>query len=106
MFVHRNFRAPQLQTRPAGNNKTVISVGLALYEGEHLLSRSQAKRILNRVEKFKTVILDFQDIDFIGEAFADEVFRVFVRRNPQISLIPLNFTKDVEQAIRAAKSKS
>jgi anti-sigma regulatory factor (Ser/Thr protein kinase) len=87
-------------------NKTVVPVKLALYEGERLVSRSQAKRILNRVEKFKTVILDFQDVDFIGQAFADEVFRVFTRRNPQISLIPVHITKDVEQAIQAAKSTS
>lgn len=85
-------------------NKTVVPVKLALYEGERLVSRSQAKRILNRVEKFKTVLLDFQDVDFIGQAFADEVFRVFARRNPQISLIPVNITKSVEQAIQAAES--
>lgn len=85
-------------------NKTVVPVRLALYEGEQLVSRSQAKRILNRVEKFKTVLLDFQDVDFIGQAFADEVFRVFARRNPQISLIPVNLAKSVEQAIQSAKS--
>lgn len=85
-------------------NKTVVPVKLALYEGERLVSRSQAKRILNRVEKFKTVLLDFQDVDFIGQAFADEVFRVFARRNPQISLRPINLTKSVEQMIQAAKS--
>lgn len=85
-------------------NKTVVPVRLALYEGERLVSRSQAKRILNRVEKFKTVLLDFQGVDFIGQAFADEVFRVFARRNPQISLIPVNIAKSVEQAIQAAES--
>jgi len=37
--------------------KTVIPLRLALYEGETLVSRSQAKRILNRVEKFRIVIL-------------------------------------------------
>lgn len=85
-------------------NKTVVPVKLALYEGERLVSRSQAKRILNRVEKFKIVLLDFQGVDFIGQAFADEVFRVFARRNPQITLIPTHITKDVEQSIQAAKS--
>ena len=83
-------------------NKTIVPVKLVLYEGERLVSRSQAKRILNRVERFKTVLLDFQDVDFIGQAFADEVFRVFVRNNPQITLVPVNITKSVEQAIKAA----
>ena len=87
-------------------NKTVVPVKLALYEGERLVSRSQAKRILNRVEKFKTVLLDFQGVDFIGQAFADEVFRVFTRNNPHIELIPIRITKDVEQTILAAKSST
>ena len=87
-------------------NKTVVPVKLALYEGERLVSRSQAKRILNRVEKFKTVLLDFQGVDFIGQAFADEVFRVFTRNNPLIELIPIRTTKDVERTILAAKSST
>jgi len=87
-------------------NKTVVPVKLALYEGERLVSRSQAKRILNRVEKFKTVLLDFQGVDFIGQAFADEVFRVFTRNNPHIELVPIHITKDVEQTIQAAKSST
>jgi len=85
-------------------NKTVVPIKLALYEGETLVSRSQAKRILNRIEKFKTVLLDFQGVDSIGQAFADEVFRVFARRNPQIELVPFNLTIDVEKMIKAAKS--
>lgn len=87
-------------------NKTIVPVKLVLYEGERLVSRSQAKRILNRVERFKTVMLDFQDVDFIGQAFADEVFRVFTRNNPQITLIPVNITKSVEQAIKAAENSN
>ena len=84
-------------------NKTIVPVRLALYEGEQLISRSQAKRILNRVEKFKTVMLDFQNVGFIGQAFADEVFRVFTRKNPQIKLTPININETVKQAIQAAK---
>lgn len=82
-------------------NKTVVPVKLALYEGEQLISRSQAKRILNRVEKFKTVMLDFQDVSLIGQGFADEVFRVFAARNPQIKLIPINLNEDIQRSIKA-----
>jgi len=85
-------------------NTTVIPVKLVLYEGEKLVSRSQAKRILNRVEKFKKVLLDFADVDSIGQAFADEVFRVFVRRNPHIDIIPVNMTGNIEKMIHAAKN--
>jgi anti-sigma regulatory factor (Ser/Thr protein kinase) len=86
-------------------NKTVVPVKLALYEGKQLVSRSQAKRILNRVEKFKTVILDFQDVDYIGQGFADEMFRVFAIRNPQIKLIPVNHSEDIKKSIQAAISE-
>lgn len=83
-------------------NKTIVPVKLALYEGERLISRSQAKRILNRVEKFKTVILNFEGVDMIGQAFADEVFRVFARKNPDINLIPTHLADEVRKTIQAA----
>ncbi|MHB8254030.1 MAG: STAS-like domain-containing protein [Acidiferrobacter sp.] len=60
-----------------GFNKTVVPVRLAQYGNEKLISRSQAKRLLARIERFKVVILDFSEVDMIGQAFADEVFRVF-----------------------------
>ena len=83
-------------------NKTVVPLRLAVYETERLVSRSQAKRIVNRIDKFKTVLLDFHGVEFIGQAFADEIFRVFARRNQQITLIPLNMAKEVEKMVRAA----
>ena len=85
-------------------NTTVVPVKLVLYEGEKLVSRSQAKRILNRIEKFKTVLLDFEGVDSIGQAFADEVFRVFARRNPQINIHPIHVTDRINRMIIAAKS--
>lgn len=85
-------------------NTTVVPVKLVLYEGEKLVSRSQAKRILNRVEKFKTVLLDFEGVDSIGQAFADEVFRVFARRNPHINIQPTHVSDNINRMIHAAKS--
>jgi anti-sigma regulatory factor (Ser/Thr protein kinase) len=85
-------------------NKTVVPVKLALYEGGRLISRSQAKRILNRVEQFETVLLDFKGVDMIGQAFADEVFRVFAKRNPQILIHAIHQNADVEKMIKAAKA--
>ncbi len=87
-------------------NKTVVPIKLALYEGERLVSRSQGKRILNRVEKFKTVLLDFEGVDSIGQAFADEVFRVFARQHPGIQLIPVNHNEDIRRMILSAQSSS
>lgn len=85
-------------------NTTIVPVRLALYEGEKLVSRSQARRILNRVDKFKTVLLDFENVTSIGQAFADEVFRVFAKQNPNITLHPVHMSEDVERTARAAIS--
>ncbi len=85
-------------------NTTVVPVKLVLYEGEKLVSRSQAKRILNRVEKFNTVLLDFEGVDSIGQAFADEVFRVFARKNPHTSIQPTHTSDSIDRMIHAAKS--
>ncbi len=84
-------------------NKTVLALELALYDQEKLVSRSQAKRVLNRVDKFTTVALDFEGIDSIGQAFSDEIFRVFTRNNPEITLVPINMTEQVEKMVKRAQ---
>lgn len=87
-----------------GFTKTVVPVKLAQYGTDKLISRSQAKRLLSRVELFKTVILDFTDVQTIGQAFADEIFRVFQQEHPEIDLYPINANEEVSQMIARAKS--
>lgn len=77
-------------------SKTVIPLQLARYGGEQLVSRSQAKRLIARFDQFRTVVLDFTGITEIGQAFADEVFRVYARAHPEIEIVPRNMTKEVE----------
>lgn len=81
-------------------HKTVIPVKLAQYQGDGLVSRSQAKRIMRRIDKFKTVILDFTDVSKIGQGFADEIFRVFVAANPDIKVSTANVNSRVEKMIQ------
>ena len=83
-------------------NKTVIPVRLAQYKNEKLVSRSQAKRILIRVEKFENVIFDFAEVKAIGQAFADEIFRVYAQRHSEITLTPVNMVDDVKRMIKKA----
>ena len=85
--------------------KTVVPVKLVQYGNELLVSRSQAKRLMARVDKFKVVILDFDKIDAVGQAFADEVFRVFLNRHPDIQLHAINTNDDVKQMILRAGGK-
>lgn len=80
-----------------GFTKTVVPMKLAQYGEEQLISRSQAKRLIARFDKFKKVVLDFQGVREIGQAFSDELFRVYGKNNPQIELIPMNMEKGVEQ---------
>jgi len=54
-----------------GFTKTIVPVRLTQYGDDKLVSRSQAKRLLARIDRFKTVILDFDAVETIGQAFAD-----------------------------------
>ncbi len=89
-----------------GFTKTHVPVQLARYEGDTLVSRSQAKRLLARFDQFKEVFLDFSDIENIGQAFADEIFRVFRNAHPDIKLMWTNANPDVENMIRRALSST
>jgi uncharacterized protein DUF4325 len=72
------------------------------------MSRSQARWVLARFERFKEVFLDFSGIEFIGQAFADEVFRVYAADHPEIKLLAANANEQVShmiwRAVAAAKS--
>lgn len=85
-------------------DKTVVPMRLAQYHDEKLISRSQAKRVAHRFERFKRVELDFAGITDIGQAFADELFRVFVRAHPEIRVTPINTAPAVDQMIRRVVS--
>ncbi len=85
-------------------DKTVVPLRLAQHEGEKLVSRSQAKRVAHRFERFKRVELDFTGIEEIGQAFADEMFRVFATAHPGIRITPINTSPAVAQMIRRVVS--
>ncbi len=85
-------------------HKTLIPVKLMEHEGETLISRSQAKRLITRFEKFIEVGLDFDGVKQIGQAFADQVFRVFQNKHPEVRLLVINTTKDVDNMIKRVQS--
>jgi DNA-binding Lrp family transcriptional regulator len=88
-----------------GFDKTIVPVELVRYGNENLVSRSQAKRMLARLEKFATVILDFKGVEEIGRAFADEVFRVFQNAHPNISILPMHTTQAIDAVIKQVSPK-
>ncbi len=85
-------------------NKTVIPARLAQYGNEKLVSRSQAKRLLVRIERFQNVIFDFDEVSTIGQAFADEIFRVYSQSHPDIILLPVKMEPNVEKMVKRAIS--
>src|SRR5689334_5306142 len=69
-----------------------------------LVSRSQAKRVLARLEAFRTVIFNFDRVPSIGQAFADEMFRVFPAAHPNMRLSILNANDEIRAMIRHVTS--
>lgn len=80
-------------------DKTEVRIKLFAM-GTIYISRSQARRVLLGLEKFKTVIMDFDRVPTIGQAFADEIFRVFLINNPKINIVPTNMNKAVEFMVK------
>jgi uncharacterized protein (DUF1330 family) len=80
----------------------VIPVRLARMGAESLVSRSQAQRLLARVDRFKVVLFDFRDVETIGQAFADEIFRVYAKGHPEVELLPIHASVQVQQMISRA----
>lgn len=89
-----------------GIARAIVPVRLAGDGRDPLMSRSQAKRLLERLERFGTVQLDFREVDTIGPAFVDEIFRVFARRHPEVDLIPVHASAQAQEMIGRARQSS
>ncbi len=74
-------------------------VFVKLYRGEYV-SRSEARRMLARLDKFKIVELDFRGVKSLGQGFADEVFRVFAASHPRAEIRIVNLAPGLEPMIR------
>lgn len=85
-------------------DKTIIMVKLYTMRTVYV-SRSQARRVMTNVEKkFKVIVLDFENVPTIGQAFADEIFRVFKMKHPEIELRCVNMNSNVEFMVKRAQS--
>jgi len=85
---------------PGDFDKTIVPIRLA--NSSDLVSRSQARRILSGLELFREVILDFGDVEYVGQAFADEIFRVFTKMNPGTAITAQNANKEVQSMVNRA----
>lgn len=78
-----------------GFDKTEIKIKLFIRGGVHI-SRSQARRVLVGLDKFRVIVFDFDKVPMIGQAFADEIFRVFHNKYPDIKLQAVNMNEAVK----------
>src|SRR3989338_2731929 len=88
-----------------GFDKTEIRVKLYTSSGINI-SRSQARRILHGLEKFKIILLDFDKVPVVGQAFADEVYRVFQNAHPDILIQEENISASVKFMVERAKNEA
>ena len=64
---------------------------------DEAMSRGEAKQLCAQIEGAARIILDFSGVAFIGQGFADQLFRVFHEAHPEIELIPQNMNEDVQR---------
>ncbi len=85
--------------------KTKIVVKL-FESGVRFISRSEAKRLLQGLEKFRELVLDFQGVQEIGQGFADEVFRVWPSFHPGIAIEAVRMAPAVEFMVKRARPRA
>ena len=90
----------QYTDQEIGFGKTVVAVALSADPNDPHISRSQAKRLLMGLEKFRQIVLDFKGVEAVGQAFVDEVFRVFKNEHPDIAIQYLNANEEVDSMIK------
>jgi anti-sigma regulatory factor (Ser/Thr protein kinase) len=84
--------------------RTSVPVRLMHYGDDELVSRSQGRRLLSRFERFRVIELDFSGVESVGQAFADEVFRVFASRHPEVVFEVTHATPAVAKMIARARA--
>jgi anti-sigma regulatory factor (Ser/Thr protein kinase) len=72
--------------------------------GSVLVSRSEARRLVARLPEFTHVVLDFSGVDAVGQGFCDEVFRVFAREHPEVTLEPAGMSDAVAFMVARARA--
>lgn len=74
--------------------------------GVRFVSRSEAKRLLHGLERFREVVLDFRGVEGVGQGFADQVFRIWARAHPDVSLVPVHMHEAVAFMVERARRRA
>jgi len=80
------------QSLEFSRTKTVVT----LFEhGDRFVSRSEAKRLTEGLERFAKAIIDFNGVTEVGQGFVDQVFRVWQKEHPEVEIEPINMNSAV-----------
>lgn len=71
--------------------------------GVRFISRSEAKRLMSGLDRFRDVVLDFDGVRTIGQGFADEVLRVWAAAHPDVHVTCVNMARGVELMVERAR---
>ena len=90
------------ETLEFARTRSTIKLGTL---GKLLVSRSEAKRITERLAEFRHAVLDFSGVDVVGQGFCDQIFRVFARQHPEVTLEPVGMNDAVAFMVGRARAQ-
>jgi len=73
--------------------------------GNEFVSRSEAKRLLSGMHEFSDIDVDFNGVEFVGQAFVDEMFRVWPATTAGTAVHPINMSPDVEFMVERGRPR-
>lgn len=68
--------------------------------GVRFVSRSEAKRLMRGLERFREVLVDFAGVEEVGQGFVDEALRVWPSQHPKTRVEPVGMVGPVEFMVR------
>jgi anti-sigma regulatory factor (Ser/Thr protein kinase) len=68
--------------------------------GVSFVSRSEARRLLDGMDDFTDIDVDFAGVEDVGQGFVDELLRVWPAANPGKRITPINMNEAVEFMVR------
>jgi anti-sigma regulatory factor (Ser/Thr protein kinase) len=92
-------------TRDFAFDRTRVVVKL-FKSGERFVSRSEARRLMHGLERFKEVELDFGGVAAVGQGFVDEVFRVWARAHRRTRVRATHMSPTVAFMVRRGRPGS
>lgn len=76
-------------------------ISIKLFElGVRFISRSEAKRLLRGLERFREVEIDFSGVEGVGQGFVDELLRVWPNQHSETRVVATGMNRAVEAMVR------